>query len=216
MASPNVTSPDALDRDRGLTSVDGADTADPSPIEASRHHSASPDSESSDEVSSGGHSDLDIENVEYVPPWVPALSDARSEGVQRSRCVFGSRHVGPLLNPATGRHLPVARTPVHCFVRQLLSYALSGWAFSITFVGLCQMERYLLGVDPAFDDARVERALRVAIRVMAVDYRDEYLEELDEVEVDQALERVRFMSRDEYRAEVGEEVWEMETGFVPS
>jgi hypothetical protein len=51
---------------------------------------------------------------------------------------------------------------------------------------------------------------------MAVDYRDEYLEELDEVEVDQALERVRFMSRDEYRAEVGEEVWEMETGFVPS
>jgi hypothetical protein len=83
-------------------------------------------------------------------------------------------------------------------------------AETVTFVGVLQMERYLLGVDPSFDDERVEEALRFAIRAIAIADR-----EIAADEVDGILARVRFLSRDEYRAEVGEEAWESETGFVP-
>lgn len=146
------------------------------------------------------------------------MSDARLDCADRSRCVFGSRQVVPLTNPETGRPLPVARSPVHSFVRGLLDYVASeGAAEKVTFVGLCQMERHLLGLDPSFDDGRVENALRVAMRVGAICAEDLWEDEYDSnrKEIDKILENVHFMTREGYRAEVGAEAWEMETGFVP-
>jgi hypothetical protein len=143
----------------------------------------------------------------------------RRDGALRSASAFGTQQVVALTNPATGRPLPVARSPAHCFLKNLLETVVVGDVEKITFVGMCEMERYVLGVDPSFDDEQVKNALRVAIRVIAIDIhrsRGSREHPWQEAELDRLLaEQVRFLSRDEYRAEVGGETWQLETGFVP-
>lgn len=143
-------------------------------------------------------------------PFMENATDEMVETMVKSRCVFGTAHNLPQVNPKTGRPLPVARSPLHSFVSKFLECAV--WyqdSQPISFVGVVQMQRYLLGVNPDFDDARVEAALRMAIKIIAMG------EGIKKRVLDDILGRIRFLSHDQYRAEVGEAAWELESGWSP-
>ncbi len=163
---------------------------------------------------------VQLGNLVVDGPLGPELEDRfgdRRDGALRSASAFGTQQVVALTNPATGRPLPPARSPVHCFLNDLLETVVVEDVKKITFVGMCEIERYVLGVDPSFDDEQVKNALQAAIRVIAMTLTGACTDiPWQEAKLDKLLaEQVRFPSREKYRAEVGEETWQLETGFVP-
>jgi hypothetical protein len=139
-----------------------------------------------------------------------SLSHLGNLGVLRARHLFG--RTGEGTNPSTGRPLPAARSPLHCFIHRLLEHVVDYHheVQSWKFVGLAQMERYLLGVDPKLDNDEVKTALRTALRIMAIGRDANGEGVIEDIDIEELLTRVRFLSAEEYGAEVGPVEWKLE------